>query len=114
MGITLEGSKGWVFIWRGQVDAQPKSLLKVVIGPNEKVQLRRPLRADFIDCVRKGLETCAPVEVAHRSTTLCSIGAISMLVRRKLTWDPEKEQFAGDDEANRLRSRAMREPWQLG
>jgi len=114
MGITLEGSKGWVFIWRGQVDAQPKSLLKVVIGPNEKVQLRRPLRADFIDCVRKGIETCAPVEVAHRSTTLCSIGAISMLVRRKLTWDPVKEEFADDDEANRLRSRAMREPWQLG
>ncbi len=114
MGITFEGTEGWVYIWRGQVDAHPKSLLKVEIGPSEKVQLRRPLRADFIHCVRSRLETCAPVEVAHRSTTLCSIGAISMLVRRKLTWDPVKEEFAGDEEANRLRFRAMREPWHLG
>jgi predicted dehydrogenase len=114
MGITLEGSEGSVFIWRGQVDAQPKSLLKVQIGPDAKVQLRRPLRGDFLDCVRNRLPTCAPVEVAHRSTTLCSIGAISMLLRRKLTWDPVKEEFLGDEEANRLRSRAMREPWHLG
>jgi predicted dehydrogenase len=114
MGITLEGTEGWVFIWRGQVDAEPKSLLKRTIGPNEKVQLRRALPPDFIQCVRQGLPTCAPVEVAHRSTTLCSIAAIAMLVRRKLTWDPVKEEFIGDEEANRLRSRAMREPWQLG
>jgi len=113
MGITLEGSEGWVYIWRGQVDAHPKSLLGVHVGPNAAVQLRRPLRADFIDCVRRRLPTCAPVEVAQRSTTLCSIGAISMLLRRKLTWDPVKGEFPGDEEANRLRSRAMREPWHL-
>jgi hypothetical protein len=113
MGVLLEGTEGWVFIWRGYVDAHPKSLLKVAIGPSARVQLRGPLEGDFIQCVRERRRTCAPVDVAHRSTTLCSIGAISMLLRRKLTWDPVKEEFAGDEEANRLRSRATREPWAL-
>jgi hypothetical protein len=113
MGITFEGDEGWVFIWRGQVDAHPKTLLKVEIPPSAPVQLRRPLQGDFIRCVREGSATCAPVAVAHRATTLCSIAAIGMLVRRKLTWDPVAEEFVGDEEANRLRSRAMREPWSL-
>ncbi len=113
MGITFEGTAGWVFIWRGQVDAHPKSLLQVNLGPNERVQLRSQLPGDFVQCVRNGLETCAPVEVAHHATNLCSIGAISMLVRRQLTWDATREEFVGDEAANRLRSRAMREPWSL-
>ena len=69
--------------------------------------------ADFIECVRQHKRTCAPVEVAHRSTTLCNLGAISMLLRRKVVWDPVKEEFRNDPEANRLRSRAMRAPWTL-
>jgi hypothetical protein len=113
MGITFEGTEGWVFIWRGQVEAHPKRLLDVPIGPSEKVQLRRQLPPDFIACVRAGSRTCAPVEVAHRSTTLCAIGAIGMLVGRKLLWDPAAERFVGDEEANRFLARAMRGPWSL-
>jgi hypothetical protein len=111
MGIRLEGTEGWVFIWRGEVDAHPKKLLGVRIGPNDNVRLREPSPCDFIDCVRQGRRTCAPVEVAHRATTLCSIAAIGMLLGRKLTWDPVREEFPGDEEANRLRARHMRAPW---
>ena len=113
MGIRFEGTDGWVFIWRGEVDAHPKKLLQVQIGPRDKVQLRENLPGDFIDCVRQGRRTCAPVEVAHRSTTLCSIAAIGMLLGRKLTWDPVREEFVNDEEANRLRARHMREPWSI-
>lgn len=113
MGILLEGTEGWVFIWRGQVDAHPKSLLNVEIGPSAAVQFRRGLEGDFVRCVRQGLPTCAPVEVAQRSSTLCSIAAISMILGRKLRWDPVREEFLADEEANRLRFRAMREPWAL-
>jgi hypothetical protein len=116
MGIRIEGSEGWVFIWRGMVDAHPQSLLRVRISPRDRVQLSRPggeAIPDFIECVRRHEPTCAPVEVAHRSTTLCSLGAISMLLRRKVVWDPAKEQFVNDDEAERLKSRALREPWTL-
>jgi hypothetical protein len=113
MGITFAGTEGWVFIWRGQVDAHPRSLLQVNIGPTEKVQLLSRLPGDFVECVRNRQETCAPVEIAHSATTLCSIGAMSMLLGRRLTWDPTAESFVNDDEANRLRSRAMRGPWHL-
>jgi predicted dehydrogenase len=112
MGIRLEGTEGWVFIWRGQVDAHPKSLLNVKIGPNDKVRLVMPQGEpipDFIQCVREHRKTCAPVEIAHRSTTLCSIGAISMQLGRKVKWDPVKEDFINDPEASRLRTRAKRD-----
>ncbi len=114
MGIRLEGTEGWVFIWRGLVEAHPKSLLDVKIGPNDKVRLAQPGGEpipDFIQCVREHRRTCAPVEIAHRSTTLCSLGAISMQLARKVTWNPVREEFIGDPEAARLTSRAMREPW---
>ncbi len=113
MGLTFEGSEGWVFIWRGEVEAHPKKLLRVAIGPHDPVRFRERLPGDFIDCVRRGRQTCAPVEIAQRATTLCSIGAIGMLLDRKLTWDPVREEFVGDEEANRLRARHMRPPWGL-
>jgi hypothetical protein len=86
-------------------------LLNVRIGSRDRVRLQETLPGDFIECVRRGKRTCAPVEVAHRATNLCSIGAISMLLGRKLTWDPAREEFLNDAEANRLRARHMREPW---
>jgi len=116
MGITFEGTEGSVFIWRGVVEAQPKSLLGARIPPSARVQLNRPggeAIPDFIECVKRRLRTCAPVEVAQRTTNLCSIAAIAMLLNRKLAWDAAKEEFVNDAEANRLRSRAMREPWCL-
>ena len=113
MGIEFEGTEGSVFIWRGEVEANPKRLLRVTIGPRDKVRLRENLSGggDFITCVRQAKRTCAPVEVAHQVTNLCSIGAIGMLLGRKLTWDPVREEFPGDEEANRLRARHMRAPW---
>lgn len=113
MGIRFEGTEGWVFIWRGEVDAHPKKLLRVRIGPRDKVRLRENLPPDFVDCVRQGRRTCAPAEIAHRTTTLCSIAAIGMLLGRKLTWDPAHQRFVGDEEANRLCARHMREPWSM-
>jgi predicted dehydrogenase len=111
MGVTFVGEEGEVYIWRNQVEASPKKLLQVRIGPNDKVRLRENLPGDFIDCIRQGRRTCAPVDVGHRSTTLCSIAAIGMLLRRKVTWDGKREQFVEDEEANRLRARHARGPW---
>jgi len=111
MGVAFEGTEGKVFIWRNQVEAEPESLLRVRIGPSDRVRLRDDLSGDFIACVREGRRTCAPVEVAHRATTLCSIAAIGMLLRRPVKWDGRREQFVGDEEANRLRARHARGPW---
>ena len=113
MGVTFVGTEGEVFIWRNQVETKPEKLLKARITPRDPVRLRDHLPGDFIECVREGRKTCAPVEIAHRSTTLCSLAAIAMLVRRKLVWNAKQEEFVGDEDANRLRARHPRAPWRV-
>jgi hypothetical protein len=69
--------------------------------------------ANFLECVRTRRETIAPAEVAHRSNSVCLLSDIAIRLRRKLRWDPDKEVFLNDDEANRMLSRPWREPWHL-
>ena len=70
-------------------------------------------KANFYECVKSRKETIAPVEVAHRSCSACLLGDIAMHLGRKLRWDPAKEQFLNDAEANGMLSRTMRAPWKL-
>ncbi|MCX7016105.1 MAG: Gfo/Idh/MocA family oxidoreductase [Candidatus Sumerlaeota bacterium] len=114
MGILFEGAEGWVFIWRGVLDAHPKSLLKEAIRPEEARLYRSNDHVrNFLDCVKSRGRTAAPVDVAHRSTTLCCLGDIATRLGRKIRWDPEAECFHDDPAATRLLSRAYRAPWTL-
>jgi predicted dehydrogenase len=113
-GATWYGDKGWIQVNRGKLDAEPKSVLDSVIGPDE-VHLYQSddHKGNFLDCVRARSETVAPAEVGHRSISVGLLGEIAMLTGRKLKWDPEKEIFLNDDGANRMLSRPMRSPWHL-
>jgi hypothetical protein len=66
---------------------------------------------NFFDCVKSRQLTVAHPVVMHRSMSTVHAANISMWLQRKLTYDPVREEFVNDPEANRLRSRAMREPW---
>ena len=55
----------------------------------------------------------ANFSVMRHSHIACHAAAIAWMLGRKLRFDPVKEEFTGDEEANRMRSRAMREPWQV-
>jgi predicted dehydrogenase len=68
---------------------------------------------NFIDAVRsrKVEDQNAPVLAGHLSAALCHLANISYRLRRSLTFDPEKEKFVGDDEANKLLTRNYREPF---
>ncbi len=113
-GITFEGTEGWVYVRRGFIDAGPKSLLETRFGPNEiHLPVSRHQQQNLIDCVKTRGRTVCPIEAAVRSDTICHLSDIAMRLGRKLRWDPEKEEFTGDAGANRLLSRAMREPWRL-
>jgi len=113
-GILFEGTEGWVYVKRGQLDTHPKSLLTSTIGPNEtNLYESNNHKANFLECIKSRAETVAPVEVGHRSCTVCLLGDIAMRLGRKLKWDPEEEKFINDAEANRMRSRPMRSPWHL-
>ncbi|MHC4740244.1 MAG: Gfo/Idh/MocA family protein, partial [Planctomycetota bacterium] len=89
-GTRFEGSEGW--IQKSPFDAEPKSLLKSVIGSNEiKLYKSNDHKLNFLECIRSRKETIAPVEVGHRSASICHLGNIAMLTGQKLKWDPEKE-----------------------
>jgi len=112
-GITFEGPDGWVFVNRGVLETEPKSLMQSPIGPNE---LHLPVsdlhERNFIDCVKSRARTICPVDVAVRSDTVCQLAWITFkLQNRKLKWDPEKEIFPSDPDANRLMKRRLRSPW---
>jgi hypothetical protein len=67
--------------------------------------------ANWFECIRSRLRPSAHEEIGHRSASLGQLVAHSYQLKRSLRWDLAKEVFLGDDEANRLLSRARREPW---
>ncbi|MHC4061504.1 MAG: Gfo/Idh/MocA family protein [Planctomycetota bacterium] len=60
-----------------------------------------------------GREPAAPVEVGHRSATVCHLGNIAMMLKRELQWDPDDERFVNDEEANRMLDKPRRAPWHI-
>lgn len=111
-GVRFEGSEGWIHVKRWKIQAEPESILTSEIGP-EEVHLYKSdhHKQNFIDCIRSREPTVAPVEIGHRSCSVCLLGAIAMNLGRKLKWDPDKERFLNDIEANGMLSRPIRSPW---
>jgi len=114
-GIRFIGTQGWVHVDRRHgLDARPESILNSHIRPDEiRLYKSDDHKQNFIDCVRSRAATVAPVEVAHRSAAIGHLGTIAMKTGRKLSWNPETEQFTNDNEANSLLARPMRSPWRL-
>lgn len=111
--VRFEGSDGWV---------ETGDSGKVEVSDNLKGELH-PFRAanlalafhlqEFLDCVKsRGVTRANHVTVANTHIT-CHAAQLSAQLGRKLTWNPVKEEFVNDAEANRMRSRAMREPWRI-
>jgi len=114
VACRFEGTDGWVETGYKGFFTDPPALKTSVIGPNEiHLYESNDHYRNFLDCVKTRLEPAAPVQVGHRSATVCHLGNIAMLLKRPLRWDPEREEFPGDDEANRMLSRARRAPWHL-
>ena len=68
---------------------------------------------DFLHCVKTRQRPFRDIEIAHRAVSVCHMGNIAYWLKRPLKWDPAKELFVGDDEANRWLDRPKREPWTL-
>ena len=115
-GCVFRGDRGWVHVNREGIWAQPQSLLKARIKPNE-IHLDAGAVGshyeNFIQCVRSRRDPIAPVEAGHQASYLGMIAEISIRLGRALRWDPKAEQFVRDNQANRLLSAPMRSPWHL-
>ena len=104
-------SAGVVFV--GTDGILPRTPVPKPKGPNRLRDRGRGIPGDFIHCVRTRALPVQDVESAHRVATALHLINIALKLRRPLRWDPIREQFVNDPEANRLCSRAMREPWRL-
>ena len=116
-GVRYEGTEGWVSIADGY--SRPEVSRPALLADFTKLvrdymaRTGRPMShvRNFFDCVKSRRLTVAHPEVMHRSMSTVHAANICMWLKRDMKYDPVKEEFAGDAEANRLRSRAMREPW---
>ena len=113
-GVRFTGDKGWIFVQRGKIEAEPEELLQEPIGDGETKLYRSDNHyRNWLDCMRSGQEPICPVEVGHRSNTICIITHIAMRLGRKLHWDPKAEKFVGDAAANAMLDYEHRKPWTL-
>jgi hypothetical protein len=109
-GTIFYGTEGTIWVDRGPWKSDPENLIK---DYKTTVNLRQPKNHhdDWIDCIHSGEMPMAHVEAGHRTATLCQLCNIGYELRRELSWDPEKEQFIGDKEANKLTDRKRRKKW---
>ena len=116
-GMRFDGAEGWVAAADGysQPDVSDPAMLadfKKIVG-DYMARTGRPMNhmRNFLDCVRSRRLTVANPEVMYRSMTTVHAANICMWLKRDMRYDPVKAEFANDIEANRLRARALREPW---
>ncbi|GAB3902310.1 Gfo/Idh/MocA family oxidoreductase [Larkinella knui] len=130
-GIKFEGTDGWIFVSRGDaavtasdpvakqkaakaLDASDPKLIESVIGPNEiHLPVSKEHHGNWLESIVSRKEPIAPAEVGHRSCSACLLHHAAMKLDRKLYWDPKKEQFKNDAEANKLLSRTQRSPYAI-
>lgn len=125
-GVKFEGTEGWIFVSRGdyqvtssdpgakatqakKLDASDPKIITSVIEPNEfHFAVSKEHHGNWLEAIRDNKETIAPVEEAHRACSACLLHHIAMKLNRKVYWDPVREQFKNDEEANRMLSRPQR------
>ncbi|MDT8888238.1 Gfo/Idh/MocA family protein [Aquirufa regiilacus] len=127
-GIRYEGSEGWIFVSRGEyaatpsdptakvrskaLDASDPKILESVIGENElHLYHSDDQHGNWLDCIESRKEPISPIEIGHRACTVCLITHIAMKVPGKLQWDPSKEHFVNNSEANSWLRRSQRAPY---
>jgi predicted dehydrogenase len=113
-GVRFLGTDGWIFVDRGKFEAHPESVAIEPLGPGAvRLYYSDDHLQNWLDCIRTRRRPICDVEVGARSVTVCHLGNLAYWHGRRLRWDPERERFLGDQEANRWLDRPMRDPWKL-
>jgi len=118
-GAMFVGEKGKLTIDRNDFTAEPADLAKD--APERAVRqkwegpgwISRPHIQNWLECIKTRRKPNADVEIGHRSITVCHLANIAREIGRKLRWDPEKEKFIGDEEANTYLDRPKRKGYEL-
>ncbi|HPC62788.1 MAG TPA: Gfo/Idh/MocA family oxidoreductase [Verrucomicrobiota bacterium] len=116
-GVRFEGTEGWVSVADGY--KRPEVSSPALLADSSKLvndymaRTQRPMShvRDFFNCIKSRRPTVSNPEMMHFSMSTVHAANICMWLKRDMRYDPDREEFIGDPEANRLRARAMREPW---
>jgi len=115
-GGVFVGERGWITSMStgGPIEGGPEELIKAAKLVTREVNIgANNHHANWFECIRTRQRPSCSEELGHRSASLGHLNIIAYKLGRSLKWDPQREEFIGDDMANRLRSRAMRQPWQI-
>jgi predicted dehydrogenase len=109
----FEGTEGRIDVGRGGISSTPAAILQQPLGERDFHLPAAPAnhKQNWLDCIRSRRLPVADVEIGARSAQICHLANIGYQLRRQLRWDPVREEFANDAEANRLRYRENRAPW---
>ncbi|MFI5379624.1 MAG: Gfo/Idh/MocA family protein [Tepidisphaerales bacterium] len=115
-GCVFVGTEGKIAVDRQVLLTNPVDILRKPLKPDD-VHLDAPggsHSGNFLHCVRTRGRTICNIDSSYRAAILMLLPDIARRLGRTLKWDPQKEQFVGDAEANRLLSLPYRAPWKLG
>jgi predicted dehydrogenase len=114
-GAVFVGEEGWIHVGRqGYLKSYPASILEHTPGDEDPYRPVSNHHQNWLDCIKtRERETACSAATGCRSTIVAHLGCIAHWTGRALQWDPVKEEFIGDDAANLMRARSMREPWRL-
>jgi len=112
--IRFIGSIGTIDVQRRKLETSDPLLKDKVIGDSEKkVYFSDNHYLDFLNAITTRKDPICDVEIGHRTATVCNIGNIAYDLKRPLNWDPKKEKFKKDPEANEKLSRPIRKEWSI-
>jgi len=108
----LIGTEGWVALYYGGMHCEPQSLRSAQLGPDAvRLPESRGQERNFIESVRRRSRPVSHIDDAVRSDIISHVSEIAVRLGRKLVWSPQAERFLGDEEAQRMTRRAVRQPW---
>jgi predicted dehydrogenase len=113
-GAVFVGSDGLIAVDRDQLLSNPSDILRQPLGADDpRLYSAGSHSGNFLDCVRTRRLPVCNAESSCRAASLMLLAGIADQVQRPLRWDPVKERFIGDAEADRLLSTSYRPPWSL-
>ncbi|MDR0522455.1 MAG: Gfo/Idh/MocA family oxidoreductase [Planctomycetaceae bacterium] len=121
--VRFEGENGWVETGdSGRIAVSPDSLRRELVldpaiygGKDGGTHGEDPFPhiRNFFDCVKTREQPVCNADVTASTHIACHASALSWMLKRELKFDPKTDSFTGDEQANRLRTRAWREPWSV-
>jgi len=111
--VRFEGETGWVETGDSAEIAASDSAMLVGRGAKIAGYPANFHVRNFLDCVKTRAKPRADADIACQAHIACHAANIALYLNRKVKFDPVKNEFPGDEEANRMRSEALREPWRI-